>query len=129
MEIDLSKLIAEMDGEQGRKCPLKGQDAIDALSAAAVNWMNEHTFQFGELIVQKDGIFLGLRGSLRGGNPAIFLQYKDGLSDLYEKPEFGIQYNSTALDCIIGWLNSDGGMVISAACSQGFEPYVAGEAA
>lgn len=129
MEIDLSELIAEMDGERQQECPLKGQDAIDALSAAAINWMNGHTFQFGELIAQKDGISLGQRAGQRGGNPAIFLQYKDGLSDLFEKPDFGIQYTSAALDCIIGWLSSDGGMVVSAACSQGFEPYVAGEAA
>lgn len=129
MGMDLSELIAKMEGSRERECPLKGQDAIDALNAAADNWMNEHTFRFGELIVQKDGISLGERGGARGENPAIFLQYQEGLSDMFEKAELGTQYNFAALDCVVGWLNAEGGMVVSATCSQGYEPYVAGESA
>lgn len=127
--MEFSELLAKMGSEGQRECPLKVQDAIDALKAAADRWTNVHTFKFGDLIVQKDGLSLGERGGERGAPPAIFITYNDDLRDMFETPDLGVQYNYAALDCIIGWLNNDGAMVVSTTCSQGYEPYVEGEAA
>ena len=106
--------------EDAKECPLKGQDAIDALRAGQKRWATEHTFSPGDLIVQKDGLYKIYRSGSRDTNPAIFIEYRS---------EFGPRDPDTYgeiekdFDCFVGWLGPDGGMILSPVNSRHYEPY------
>lgn len=101
---------------------LSTDDAIHALKAAADTFLAPHNFKAGDLIQQKDGLSSDLRVGERGKLPAVFIRYQD-LSDLYEKARPGAPYTISVNDCLVGWINNDGGVVISASCSEAYEAY------
>lgn len=123
--INLGEMLGALGGEEKRECPLKGQDAINALTEAFTRFATRHEFLPGQLVQQKDGLSSYSHGGdvKGGGPPAIFIRYEALPLARLERVETGAPYGIAAVDSLIGWLTPDGGMGVAMVCSQMFEPY------
>lgn len=116
------ELLGQDSDDEQPNHKLTAEDAVSVLKAGCDAFLTCHDFKSGDLIQQKDGLSSDLRGGETGKLPAIFVRYEEP-GDLFDKMHPGIPYTAAKTDCLVGWLNDDGGVVISASCSEAYEPY------
>lgn len=117
----LEEMLREMAREERPSLPR--EDAIAALKAAFAAYTTQHSFQPGDLIQQKDGIASGERGGKRGQEPCIFIRYEPLAAERYEKMDMGHAYTQASPDCLVGWIEKSGGVVIAATHAAIYEPF------
>lgn len=115
---ELLKQMGDVTEDRDSGPPLDEVTAKEMLGHALAVLDERHQFRRGDVVRYKQGLESGVKG-LRGG-VGVFLEYRSDFNTTRKEP--GWPMPNYDVDCVIGSITREGGMVEWAACSRYLEP-------